>query len=379
MTQVAGTVTPASTKVGAVASGEGVAAAGGEAAGAAWTGERRFLAACRREPVDATPIWFMRQAGRASPGYARMRERHSVMEIATTPELCAEASLLPVDAFGVDAAMLFADIMLPLVPMGVALELTAEGPIIEQPLRTAADVAGLRRIDPAVELGHVTEAVGLLRRELDGRAAVIGLAGGPFTLAAYLIEGRPSRDQARAKALMYGDPATWHALLGLLADVTADYLQVQIDAGAQAVQLFDSWAGSLSAADYAEYVGPHAGRILGSLTGGATIHFGTGTEGLLEVMAAAGGDVIGIDSRQSLAAAWARVPDRGIQGNLDGARLLAGWEPTRSGALAVLAEPAGRPGHIFNLGHGIAPETEPSIARRLVELVHSEGIARGAS
>jgi len=344
----------------------------------AWTGERRFLAACARRPADATPIWFMRQAGRASPGYEALRERHSVMEIATTPELCAQVSLMPVEAFGVDAAVVFADIMLPLVPMGVGLELTGEGPIIEAPLRSAADVARLRRIDPGVELRHVTDAIGLVRHELAGRAAVIGLAGGPFTLAAYLIEGRPSRDQARAKALMYGEPATWHALLELLADVTAEYLEAQIDAGAHAVQLFDSWAGSLSAADYAEYVAPHTRRILRSVCGGATIHFGTGTEGLLEVMAEAGGDVIGIDARQSLAAAWARIPGRGIQGNLDGARLLAGWEPTKVGALRVLAEAAGRPGHIFNLGHGIAPETDPSIVRRLVELVHSEGKPEGA-
>jgi len=338
-----------------------------------WTGERRFLAACQRDPADTTPIWFMRQAGRASPGDKQMRERHSVMEIATTPELCAQASLLPVEAFGVDAAVLFADIMLPLVPMGVALELTAEGPIIEVPVRSAADVARLRRIDPATELRHVAEAIGLVRGTLAGRAAVIGLAGGPFTLAAYLIEGRPSRDQARAKALMYGDPATWHALLEMLADVMTGYLQAQVDGGAQAVQLFDSWAGSLSAADYAEYVLPHARRILSSVRGAATIHFGTGTEGLLEVMAGAGGDIIGVDSRQSLAAAWSRVPGRGIQGNLDGARLLAGWDATEAGARAVLAEAAGRPGHIFNLGHGIAPETDPAVARRLVELVHAEG------
>lgn len=344
-----------------------------------WTGERRFLAACRREPADTTPIWFMRQAGRASPGYEQMRERHSVMEIATTPELCAQASLLPVEAFGVDAAVLFADIMLPLVPMGVGLELTADGPIIERPVRSVADVARLRRIDPAVELRHVAEAVALVGGALGGRAAVIGLAGGPFTLAAYLIEGRPSRDQARAKALMYGDPATWHALLELLADVTADYLQGQIDAGAGAVQLFDSWAGSLSAADYAEYVLPHARRILDSVRGAATIHFGTATVGLLEVMAEAGGDIIGVDSRQSLAAAWARVPGRGIQGNLDGARLLAGWDATEAGARVVLAEAAGRPGHIFNLGHGIAPETDPTIARRLVDLVHDEGRPKGAA
>lgn len=339
----------------------------------AWTGERRFLAACRREPADTTPIWFMRQAGRASPGYQALRDRYSVMEIATTPELCAQASLLPIEAFGVDAAVLFADIMMPLVPMGVALELTAEGPIIENPVRVAADVARLRRIDAASELGHVTKAIGLVRAELAGRAAVIGLAGGPFTLAAYLIEGRPTRDQARAKALMYGDAATWHALLALLADVTADYLQAQVDAGAGAAQLFDSWAGSLSATDYREYVAPHSRRILRAVTGAVTIHFGTGTEGLLEVMAETGGDVIGVDSRQSLAAAWARVPDRGIQGNLDGARLLAGWSAAETGARAVLAEAAGRPGHIFNLGHGIAPETDPAIARRLVDLVHEEG------
>ncbi len=347
-----------------------VDSAGAPARSLPWTGERRLIAAARREPVDATPVWFMRQAGRAAPGYERLRGQHSVETIATTPELCAEATLLPVDAFGVDGAVMFADIMLPLVPMGVALELTADGPIIERPIRSRADLARLRGIDPREELRPLMEAIGLVRQQLGGRAAVIGLAGGPFTLAAYLIEGKPSRDQTLAKALMYRDPALWHDLLELLSDVTAGYLQAQVDAGAQVVQVFDSWAGALSPPDYVAYVAPHARRVLSAVSEAPTVHFATGSASILERMADAGGDVIGVDARIPLDVAWGRVPDRAIQGNLDGARLLAGWSATELGARRVLAEAAGRPGHIFNLGHGIHPDTDPAVARRLVDLVH---------
>ncbi|HET7684777.1 MAG TPA: uroporphyrinogen decarboxylase, partial [Candidatus Limnocylindria bacterium] len=273
-----------------------------------------------------------------------------------------------------DAAVLFADIMLPLEPMGVSLEIQPEvGPIIHQPIRSRADVDALRPVDPATELAFVMEAIRLVRAELDGRQAVIGFAGSPFTLACYLIEGRPSRDYAIAKAFMFREPRAWDALMDKLSTVVIDYLNAQIDAGVHVVQLFDSWVGGLSPADYVTYVQPHVARIFASLRRVPTIHFGTGTAALLEAMAAAGGDVIGVDHRQSLDRAWERIGhDRGIQGNLDATRLLAGWDATAAGARDVLRRAANRPGHIFNLGHGVLPETDPDLLRRLVELVHAE-------
>ncbi|HET7677722.1 MAG TPA: uroporphyrinogen decarboxylase [Candidatus Limnocylindrales bacterium] len=344
------------------------------AAPAAEPGER-LLRAARRLPVDATPVWFMRQAGRSFPAYRALRERYAILALAKTPELCAEVTLMPVEALGVDGAVLFADIMLPLEPMGVELTIEPEvGPIIHRPIRAAADVARLRPIEPAEEVGFVMQAIRLVRRELEGSGvALIGFSGAPFTLACYLVEGRPSRDFARAKALMYGEPATWAALMELLSEVVVRYLRAQVEAGAQVVQLFDSWVGSLSPADYASYVAPWSRRIFESLADVPTIHFGTGTAGLLESLAAAGGDVIGVDARVPLDEAWRRVGhDRGVQGNLEAARLLAGWPATEAGARDVLARAGGRPGHIFNLGHGVLPETDPAMLRRLVELVHAE-------
>ena len=333
----------------------------------------RFLRACRGEPVDATPVWFMRQAGRSFPAYRALRERYGILQLAKTAELCGEVTLMPVRELGVDAAVLFADIMLPLEPMGVGLRIEPEiGPIIDRPIRSPADVAALKPFDPA-EVSFTLDAIRLVRRELDGEAGVIGFSGAPFTLACYLIEGRPSRDFAIAKAFMYREPAAWHDLMERLAAMVAVYLRAQVDAGAEVVQLFDSWVGGLGPADYREFVQPHVRGIFAALPDVPTIHFGTGTAALLELLAEAGGDVIGLDHRVSLADAWRRVgPDRGVQGNLDSARLLAGWEATRDGAQAVLDEAAGRPGHVFNLGHGVLPETDPQLLRRLVDFVHEQ-------
>ncbi len=333
----------------------------------------RFLRACRLEPVDATPVWFMRQAGRSFAAYRRLRERHGILELAKSPELCAEVTLMPVRELGVDAAVLFADIMLPLEPMGVGLRIEPEvGPIIERPIRSASDVAALGPFDPS-EITFTLDAIRIVRRELAGTAGVIGFSGAPFTLACYLVEGRPSRDFTTAKAFMYREPAAWHELMRRLSAMVVAYLRAQVEAGADVVQLFDSWVGGLGPGDYATYVQPHVRSIFAALGDVPTIHFGTGTSSLLEAMAAAGGRVIGLDHRTSIADAWPRLgEDRGVQGNLDAARLLAGWDATREGALRVLEEAGGRTGHVFNLGHGVLPETDTDLLRRLVDLVHEE-------
>ena len=333
----------------------------------------RFLRACRREPVDATPVWFMRQAGRSFAAYRSLRERYGILELAKTPDLCAEVTLMPIRELGVDAAVLFADIMLPLEPMGVDLRIEPEvGPIIDRPIRSAADVEALRPFDPA-GVSPTLDAIRLVRRELGGKAGMIGFSGAPFTLACYLIEGRPSRDYAIAKAFMYREPAAWHDLMDRLSTMVVAYLRAQVEAGADVVQLFDTWVGGLGPADYAAFVQPHVRRIFAALNAVPSIHFGTGNAALLELMADAGGDVIGIDHRMSLAEAWRRVgPDRGVQGNLDAARLLAGWEATEAGARAVLDEADGRVGHVFNLGHGVLPGTDPGLLRRLVDFVHEQ-------
>jgi len=333
----------------------------------------RFLRACRREPVDATPVWFMRQAGRSFAAYRSLRERYGILELAKTPDLCAEVTLMPIRELGVDAAVLFADIMLPLEPMGVDLRIEPEvGPIIDRPIRSAADVEALRPFDPA-GVSFTLDAIRLVRRELDGKAGMIGFSGAPFTLACYLIEGRPSRDYAIAKAFMYREPAAWHDLMDRLSTMVVAYLRAQVEAGADVVQLFDTWVGGLGPADYAAFVQPHVRRIFAGLNAVPSIHFGTGNAALLELMADAGGDLIGVDHRMSLAEAWRRVgPDRGVQGNLDAARLLAGWEATEAGARAVLDEADGRVGHVFNLGHGVLPGTDPALLRRLVDFVHEQ-------
>jgi uroporphyrinogen decarboxylase len=342
----------------------------------------RFLRACRRQPVDRTPVWFMRQAGRYMPEYRAIRARHSLLEICAQPDLAAEVTLQPVRALGVDAAILFADILLPLVPMGLHLEFAAgEGPVIHNPVRSAADVAALCPVDVEADLGHVLAAVRLVRRELDGRLPLIGFAGAPFTLASYLIEGGSSRTFLRAKQLMYADPAAWHNLLGKLAQVVGDYLLAQVQAGAQAVQLFDSWAGALSPADYAEFVLPHSRAILSRLaaTGAPTIHFGTDSATLLPLMAQAGGDVIGLDWRTPLDWGWAQVgAHRAVQGNLDPVALFAPRPVLEQRVQQVLTAAGGRPGHIFNLGHGILPETPVENVKAVVDWVHAYPVPEAA-
>jgi uroporphyrinogen decarboxylase len=334
----------------------------------------RFLRACRRLPVDRTPVWFMRQAGRYMPEYRAIRARHTLLEICAQPELAAEVTLQPVRALGVDAAIVFADILLPLVPLGLDLEFAAgEGPVIHNPIRSASDVAALRPVDVPASLGHVLEAVRLVRRELDGGTPVIGFAGAPFTLASYLLEGGSSRNYLKTKGLMYSDPPTWHRLMDKLAQVVADYLGAQIAAGAQAVQLFDSWVGALSPADYAEYVLPHSRRVLRAVSaaGVPVIHFGAGTATLLPLMQAAGGDVIGLDWRTPLDWGWDQLGSgSAVQGNLDPVALFAPRPELERQVRAILDQAAGHPGHIFNLGHGILPETPVDNVKAVVEMVH---------
>jgi uroporphyrinogen decarboxylase len=336
--------------------------------------EPLLVRAARREPVERTPVWFMRQAGRSLPEYRRIRERHGFFEVNGSAELTAEVTLQPVRRHGVDAAVIFADITSPVVPMGVGLELVeGVGPVIAEPIRSAAAVARLRVPEPAETLGAILDAITIVRSELQPEQAVVGFFGGPFTVAGYLVEGRPSRDFAVTKALMYTKPAVWHALLEKLADTFTAYALAQARAGADAVQLFDSWVGSLSPADYEEFVAPWSARILGALAaaGVPSIHFGTATSTLLPLMAAAGGDVIGLDWRIPLDEGWARVGARkAVQGNLDPAVLLGPWERVEAAAGDVLARAAGRTGHIFNLGHGVLPDTEPDQLTRLRRLVH---------
>ncbi len=344
----------------------------------------RFLRACRREPVDRTPVWFMRQAGRYMPEYRAMRAEHSLLEICRQPDLAADVTLQPVRALGVDAAILFADILLPLMPMGIHLEFAAgEGPVIHNPIRTAADVAALRPVDPRESLGYVLETVRLVRRELDGKMPLIGFAGAPFTLASYIVEGGASRHYVKTKQLMYGDPQTWHVLMGKLARVVAGYLCAQVEAGAQAVQLFDSWVGTLNPDDYREYVLPHSQLIFNELraTGVPAIHFGTDTAMLLPLMKRAGGDVMGLDWRTPLDWGWDVLgPGVAVQGNLDPVALL--MERPRPElerrVRAILQQAAGRPGHIFNLGHGILPETPVENVKAVVEMVHKFAVREAA-
>jgi uroporphyrinogen decarboxylase len=330
-----------------------------------------LVRALRREPVERTPVWFMRQAGRSLPEYRALRERHSFFELASTPELCAEVTLQPVRRHGVDAAVLFADIMTPVLGMGIEVDLVeGVGPVIGRPIETAADVEGLRIPDPEEAFAPVLEAVRLVRRELEAERAVIGFCGGPFTVAGYLVEGKPSRDFVKTKELMYGEPRVWHALMEKLAETFAGYVAAKVTAGADAIQLFDSWVGALTIADYEEFVAPYSARVLAAVDPPA-IHFGTGTAHLLASMAAAGGNAVGLDWRVPLDQGWLAVgPDKAVQGNLDPAVLLGPWERIEGAALDVLARADGRPGHVFNLGHGVLPGTNPDDLARLVELVH---------
>jgi uroporphyrinogen decarboxylase len=334
-----------------------------------------LVRAARRQPVPRRPVWFMRQAGRSLPEYRRVRERYDLLEICKNPELCADVTLQPVRRLGVDGAVLFADIMLPVAfGLGVELELVeGVGPVIANPIRTSTDIDRLRALAPAESVPFVLETIRLLRRELDPAVALIGFAGAPFTLASYLIEGKPSRDFLHTKSMMYSAPDLWAELMRRLSRMVLDYLTAQIEAGAQLVQVFDSWVGALSPGDYKKYVQPYtAGIFVGLANAGApSIHFGTGTAGLLPLLRDAGGDVIGLDWRIDLGQAWQEVGfDRGIQGNLDPAILLAPWPVVEAGARQVIQSAAGRDGHIFNLGHGVLPSTPVDNLQRLVELVH---------
>ena len=331
-----------------------------------------FLAACRREPVPYTPVWLMRQAGRYMPEYRAVRRRLGFLELCKTPEAAAEVTVTAVERLGVDAAIIFADILLVLEPMGVGLEYgTGDGPVIRRPVRSGADVDRLAEVPPGA-LAYVADAVRCARAALAKGTALIGFAGAPFTLATYLVEGGASRDYRHTKALMHGDPGAWNALMARLSRAVADTLCEQIAAGADAVQLFDSWVGSLSPADYRAHVLPHMRALFAALPRDTpAIHFGTGTAGLLEALRAAGGDVIGLDWRVDLDAAWARVGhDVAVQGNLDPVALLAPIAEIRARTAAILDQAAGRPGHIFNLGHGVLPQTSPDNARALVDIVH---------
>ncbi|HYN92987.1 MAG TPA: uroporphyrinogen decarboxylase [Pilimelia sp.] len=336
-------------------------------------GGSALVRACRGLPVPHTPVWFMRQAGRSLPEYRKVRAGVAMLESCRRPELVCEITLQPVRRHAVDAAILFSDIVVPVAAAGVDLDIVpGTGPVVAEPVRTAADVQRLRPLTPP-DVQFVADAIRLLVPELGG-TPLIGFAGAPFTLASYLVEGGPSRTHQKTKALMYGEPAVWHALCERLAQITLEFLRVQVAAGVAAVQLFDSWAGALSEADYRRFVLPHSAAVLGGLAdaGVPRIHFGVGTAPLLPAMAEAGADVVGVDWRTPLHEAAARVPGRPLQGNLDPCVLFAPWPVVAAEVRRVLAEGTAAPGHVFNLGHGVLPETDPDVLTRVVALVHEE-------
>lgn len=334
----------------------------------------RFLKACKREAVDYTPVWFMRQAGRYMAEYRAIRQKYTLLTICKTPELAAQVTLQPVEKLGVDAAIIFADILLPLEGMGIQLEFAqGEGPVIHNPIRDKAAVETLRLVEPEEMVPFTLEAIRIVRRELNNRIPLIGFAGAPFTLASYLIEGGHSRDYILTKSMMYKDPETWKSLMAKLTQVVTVYLRSQIRAGAQAVQLFDSWIGCLSPGDYREYVLPFSRQVIQSLRreNVPIIHFGTGTASLLELMREAGSDVIGVDWRVNIDEAWNRLGDHvAIQGNLDPVALFAPLPELRKRIKDILQRVGNRPGHIFNLGHGILPQTPVENVIATVEMVH---------
>jgi uroporphyrinogen decarboxylase len=336
-------------------------------------GESRFLRACRRLSVDRTPVWFMRQAGRYMTEYRALRQRYSLLDLCRTPDLATEVTLQPIRRLEVDAAILFSDLLLPLEPMGIPFDFVkGEGPSIERPIRRAADIDALKAVEPRDSLGFTCDAIRQIKRELAGRVPLIGFAGAPFTLASYAIEGGHSNNFALTKSLMYGEPAAWHRLAHAFATVAADYLVAQIDAGVDAVQVFDSWVGALNEADYREFALPHTERIFRTIGKRVpTIHFGVASGSILHAMREAGGDVIGADWRIPLDQAWDRIgSDRAVQGNLDPTLLLGPRERLFAGARDVLARAARRPGHIFNLGHGILPMTPIDNVQALARFVH---------
>ncbi|MHB1344638.1 MAG: uroporphyrinogen decarboxylase [Thermoleophilia bacterium] len=337
------------------------------------TPDYRFLRACRREAVDCTPVWMMRQAGRYLEEYRALRAEHTFLEMCRTPELAAEVTVQPLRRFDLDAAIIFADILLPLPGMGVDLEFAkGEGPVIGNPVRSAADVDALRPLEPEKHVPFLAEAIKLVRREVEGRVPLIGFSGAPFTLASYVIEGGGSRNYVFTKQMMYGASDVWHRFMDKMTEVVAAYLAFQIEAGAQVVQLFDSWVGILSAADYREFVQPYSRRVVESVKGVVpVIHFGTDTATLLADMRDAGGDVIGVDWRIDLSDAWDILgPQVGVQGNMDPVILYAPPAVIEERVADVLRSAAGRPGHIFNLGHGILPTTPVEHAQVMIEAVH---------
>jgi uroporphyrinogen decarboxylase len=335
--------------------------------------ETRFLRACRRQEVDATPVWFMRQAGRYMDEYRALRQKYTLLQLCRTPDLATEVTLQPIRRIEVDAAILFSDLLLPLEPMGIPFDFVkGEGPAITEPVRTAADVDRVRVFDPREELAYTFDAIRSVKRELAGKVPLIGFAGAPFTLASYAIEGGHSNNFALTKALMYGDTAAWHRFADKLATIVGDYLNAQIDAGVDAVQVFDSWVGALNADDYREFALPHTRKIFEAIgTRVPTIHFGVNTGSILREMREAGGDVLGADWRIPLDEAWSLIgEDRGIQGNLDPTLLLGPRARLFKGAADVLQRAGGRQGHIFNLGHGILPAIPLENVQALARYVH---------
>lgn len=337
--------------------------------------ESRFIRACHRQATDATPVWLMRQAGRYMPEYRALRTKYTILEMIKSPELACEVTLQPINAFALDAAIIFADILPPLEGMGLSLEFVkGEGPVIHNPVRTRADIDALRVPDPREALSFTLDAIRMTRRELDSRGIpLIGFSGAPFTLASYAVEGGGSKNRIEVKRLMWNEPAAWHALMSKLAELAGEYLLAQAEAGAHALQLFDSWVGELSPDDYRQFVLPYSQRALeiASKAGVPLIHFGTGTSGMLPLIQQAGGDVIGVDWRIDLAQAWDQLgPHVAVQGNLDPVALFADWEALQPRVAAILDQVKGRPGHIFNLGHGILPQTPVDTVRRLVDFIH---------
>jgi uroporphyrinogen decarboxylase len=341
----------------------------------------RFLGALRRQPVDTTPVWYMRQAGRYQPAYRALRERHDLLGLVRRPDLAARVTVAPVRELGVDAAILFSDIMVPLAPAGIDFAIReGVGPVVADPIRRPRDVDRVRAVNPAVDLPYVIETVGLAAQALDG-VPLIGFAGGPFTLASYLVEGGPSRHYARVKGMMWSEEAAWHRLMERLTEIAVALLRAEAAAGARAVQVFDSWIGQLAPADFNRYVRPHVTRLMHGLAdlGVPRIYFAVGAGELLEQMAASGPEAVGVDWRVPLGRAFARLPGLAVQGNLDPCAVLLAPAAMLAQADAVLHEAAGQLGHVFNLGHGVLPDTPPDHLRRLTDHVHAAGLQSGAA
>jgi uroporphyrinogen decarboxylase len=337
-------------------------------------GDFRFLKALRGEPVDCTPVWFMRQAGRYMKVYRDLKEKHTFLELCKTPELACEVTLQPLDVLGVDAAIIFADILLPLEPMGTGLEFTAgDGPSIPRPVRTRKDVEALKPVNSEEQLGYVGEAIQMVRGEISGKMPLIGFSAAPFTLASYMVEGGKSKDFTTTKLMMYDESGIWQLLMTKVADVLVDYLKMQVRAGAQALQIFDSWVGCLSPGDYQKYILPHTRRVFDGLkdAGVPVINFSTGTSSMLPLIHEAGGDAMGFDWRIHLDEAWRQIGhDTPIQGNLDPNILFAPIPVIKEKVHDILRRAGGRPGHIFNLGHGILQHTPVDHVKAVVDMVH---------